>query len=130
MPERVEDIEMIPNNKDATHAPIDLQLLQKLNETISSVKKECSNSLLPFLCQIEGVTANARRKILKDGSHVDGIVKEAIKINAVSNVAEEVEEDSEKGNCSDIMDDESETRNCSDMVDEESETENCFDMFD
>ena len=32
----------------------DLQLLHKINGTICHVKKECSNTLLPFSVQIEG----------------------------------------------------------------------------
>ena len=56
----------------------DLQLIQKVNDTICHVNKECSNTLLSFLFQIEGVTATARRKLLKGTPHIDGIIKETL----------------------------------------------------
>ena len=68
----------VRSNTNVTKPLNDLGLLKKLNEEASEIKKECSNQLIPFLCQIEGVTANERRKILKDGLKVDGIIKEGL----------------------------------------------------
>ena len=56
----------------------DLQLLHKINDPICHVRKECSNTLLPFLVQIQGVAAMARKKLLKDAPHIDGIIKETL----------------------------------------------------
>ena len=49
----------ISNNVEAMNTN-NLQLLQKINDNVCHLK-ECSNTLLPFLVQIEGVTATARR---------------------------------------------------------------------
>ena len=67
----------ISNNTEVMNTN-DLQLLQKINDTICHVKKECSNTLLSFIVQIEGMTATARRKLLKDAPHIDGIIKETL----------------------------------------------------
>ena len=42
------------------------------------MKKECSNTMLPFLVQIERVTATNRRKLPKDVPHIDGVSKETL----------------------------------------------------
>ena len=55
----------------------DLQLLQKVNDTIYHVK-ECSNILLPFLVQTERETATAKRKLLKDAPHIYGIIRDTV----------------------------------------------------
>ena len=54
------------------------RIVRKSNDTFNDVKKQCTKSLLPFLTKIESVTANARRKVLKDGTRMDGIIKETL----------------------------------------------------
>ena len=68
------------NTKDLT----DLVLLRKINDTVNEVKKQCTNSLLSFLTKIESVTANARQTVLKDGTHIDSIIKESLSNTACS----------------------------------------------
>lgn len=43
----------------------DLQLQQKINNTICHMKKECSNTLIPFLVQSQGLAATVRKKLFK-----------------------------------------------------------------
>ena len=54
--------------------PISLNV-KVMNTNDFHVKKECSNTLLPFLIQTVGVTATARRKLFKDVPHIDGIFR-------------------------------------------------------
>ena len=68
------------------------------------------------MTKFESVTTNARRKVLKDGTRMDGIIKEtlsntACSSNAPSVVMQETEEE-EMGD------------------DEKSDEGNCFDMFE
>ena len=94
----------ISNNTELMNTN-DLQLLQKINDNICHVKKECSNTLLPFLVQIEGVTATARRKLLKDAPHIDGIIKETLsEIASSSKVSQKDEEEHHEENCFDMFD--------------------------
>ena len=53
-------------NSTSVNVPNDLNLIKKINDVISSVKKESTNTLLPFLSQIESVTTKARRKVLSE----------------------------------------------------------------
>ena len=83
----------------------DLQLLHKINDTICHVKKECSNTLLPFIVQIEGVIAIATRKLLTDAPHIDGIIKDTLsEIACSSKVSHEDEDEHHKENCFDMFD--------------------------
>ena len=68
------------NTKDLT----DLLLLRKINDTVNEVKKQCTKSLFSFLTKIESVTANARQTVLKDGTHIDSIIKESLSNTACS----------------------------------------------
>ena len=96
--------------------PTDLVLLRKINDTINEVKKQCTKSLLPFLTKIESVTASARQKVLKDGTRMDGIIKETLLNTACSSeVPSEVIQEAEEEEISD---------------DEKSNEGNCFDMFE
>ena len=70
--------ENIENDNVNMKEPTDLVLLRKNNDTVNDVKKQCTKSLLPFLTKVESVTANARRKVLKDGTRMDGIIKETL----------------------------------------------------
>lgn len=56
----------------------DLQLQQKINNTICHMKKECSNTLIPFLVQSQGLAATVRKKLFKYVPHTDGIMKETL----------------------------------------------------
>ena len=57
-------------------------LLKEINDSGSSVIKRCTtNSLLPFLNQIENITTKARRKLLHEENNVDGVLKEALSSN-------------------------------------------------
>ena len=72
-------------------------------------------TLLPFLTKIESVTANAREKVLKDGTRMDGIIKETLSNTACfSKVPNEVIQETEEEEISD---------------DEKSHERNCFYMF-
>ena len=56
------------------------------------------------MTKIESVTANARRKILKDGTRMDGIIKEALSNTVFSSkvpseVIQEAEEEEISGVC-------------------------------
>ena len=48
---------------------------------LSTVSESCSNELKPFLVQIQGITSNARRKLLNDSKKVDGFVQDALARN-------------------------------------------------
>ena len=79
------------------------------------MKKHCTKSLLLFLTKIGSVTANARRKVLKDDTRMDGIIKETLSNTARSSkVPSEVIQEAEEEEISD---------------DEKSDKGNCFDMF-
>ena len=94
----------ISNNTEVMNTN-DLQLLQKINDTFCHVKKECSNTLLPFLVQIEGVAATARRKLLKDAPHIDSIIKETLsEIASSSKVSQKDEEEHHEENCFEMFD--------------------------
>ena len=96
--------------------PTDLVLLRKINDTVNDVKKQCKKSLLLFLVIIESVTANVRWKVLKDGTHVDGIIEETLSNTACSSkVPSEVIQEAEEEEISD---------------DEKSDEGNCFDIFE
>lgn len=56
----------------------DLQLQQKINNTICHMKKECSNTLIPFLVQSQGLAATVRKNLFKCAPHTDGIMKETL----------------------------------------------------
>ena len=47
------------------------------------IEKECSNSFVPFLVQLEGVTARARRTVL-ESIKIDGILAETLSTNVCS----------------------------------------------
>ena len=68
----IEPSENIENDNVNTKEPTDLVLSTKINDTVNDVKKECTKSLLAFLTKIESVTVNARQKVLKDGTRMDG----------------------------------------------------------
>ena len=74
----IETSENIESDNVNTKEPTDLVLLRAINDTVNDVKKQCRKSLIPFLTKIESVTANARRKVLKDGTRMDGIIKETL----------------------------------------------------
>ena len=74
----IETSENIESDNVNTKEPTDLVLLRTINDTVNDVKKQCRKSLIPFLTKIESVTANARRKVLKDGTRMDGIIKETL----------------------------------------------------
>ena len=111
----IQPSENIENDNVNTKEPTDLALLRKIDDTINDVKKQCTKVLLPFLTKIEYVTANARRKVLKDWTRMDGIIKETLSNTASSSkVPSEVIQEVEEGEISD---------------DEKSDEGNCFDMF-
>ena len=98
-----DDNVLISNNVEVMNTN-DLQLLQKINDTIRHVK-ECSSTLLPFLVQIEGVTATPRRKLLKGAPHIDSIIKETMsEIAWSSKVSQEDDEEHHEENCFDMFD--------------------------
>ena len=74
----IETSENIESDNVNTKEPTDLVLLRTINDTVNDVKKQCTKSLIPFLTKIESVTANARRKVLKDGTRTDGMIKETL----------------------------------------------------
>ena len=74
----IQPSENIENDNVNTKEPTDLVLLRKINDTVNDVKNQCTKSLLPFLTKIESVTANERRKVLKDGTRIVSIIKEAL----------------------------------------------------
>ena len=74
----IETSENIESDNVNTKEPTDLVLLRTINDTVNDVKKQCTKSLIPFLTKIESVTANARRKVLKDGTRMDGMIKETL----------------------------------------------------
>ena len=107
--------EKIENDNVNTKEPADLVLLRKINDTVNDVKKQCTKSLLPFLTKIKSVTANARRKVSKDGTRKDGTIKETLSNTACSSkVSIEVIQEAEE----EISDD------------EKNDEGNCFDMFE
>ena len=55
-----------------------LEIVGKVNHAVNDVKKQYTKSTLPFLTKIESVTANAKRKVLKDGTRMDGIIKKTL----------------------------------------------------
>ena len=59
-------------------------MLRKIDDTVNDVKKQCRKSLLPFLTKIESVTVNARQKVLKNGTHMDGIINKTLSNTACS----------------------------------------------
>ena len=66
--------------------------------------------------KIESVTANARRKVLNDGTRMDGIIKKTLSNTACSpKVPSEVIQEAEQEEISD---------------DEKSDEGNCFNMFE
>ena len=68
------------------------------------------------MTKIESVTANARRKVLKDGICMDGIIKETLSNTACSlKVPSEVIQEAEEEEIKD---------------DEKSDEGNCFDIFE
>ena len=96
--------------------PTDLVLLRRISDTVNDIKKQCAKSLLPFLTKIESVTANATRKVLKDGACMDSLIKETLSNTACSSkVPSEVIQEKEEKEISD---------------DEKSDEGNCFDMFE
>ena len=112
----IQTSENIENDNVNTKEPTDLVLLRKISDTVNDVKKQCTKSLLPFLTKIENVTANARRKVLKDGTLMDGRIKETLSnTNCSSKVQSEVIQEAEEEEISD---------------DEKSVEGNCFDMFE
>ena len=79
-------------------------------------KYERAKSLLPFLTKTDSVTANARRKVLKDCKRMDGITKETLANTACfSKVPSEVIQEAEEEEIND---------------DEKSDEGNCFDTFE
>ena len=69
------------------------------------MKKECSNTLLPFLVQIKGVSGTARRKLLKDVSHIDSVINETLsEIKCSSKVSQKDEVEHHEENCFDMFD--------------------------
>ena len=74
----IQPSENIENGNVNAKEQTDLVLLIKINDTVNDIKKQCAKSLLPFLTKIESVTANAKRKVLKDGTRMDGIIKETL----------------------------------------------------
>ena len=58
-----------------------LKALDDINNLVSTVNESCSNELKPFLVQIQGITSNARRKLLNDSKKVDGFVQDALARN-------------------------------------------------
>ena len=112
----IQPSEIIENDNVNTKELTDLVLLRKIIDTVNDVKKECTKSLLPFLTKIESVTANARQTVLKDLTHVDGIIKETLSNTACSSkVPSEVIQEAEEKQISD---------------DEESDERNGFGMFE
>ena len=90
-------------------------MLRKINDTVNDVQKHCTKSLLLFLTKTESVTTNARQKALKDGTRMDGIIKETLSNTACSSkVSSEVIQEAKEEEMSD---------------DEKSDEGNCFDMF-
>ena len=72
--------------------------------------------IITFLTKIESVAANARRKVLKDGTRMDGIIKETLSNTACSSKApSEVIQETEEKEISD---------------NQKSDEKNCFDMFE
>ena len=85
----------------------DLQLPKKISDTICYVKKECYNTLLLFLVEIEGVKVKgiATRKLLKDVPHIDGIIKETLsEIACSSKLSQKEEKEHHEENCFDMCD--------------------------
>lgn len=79
----------------------DLHLLQKISNIICQEK----NTLLAFLAHIAGVTATARTKLLKDTTHIDGIMKETLlEIACSSKISQEDEEEYHEENCFNVFD--------------------------
>ena len=101
--ERQDDNMPISNNVEVINMDY-LLLLQKINDTICHVKKECSNTLLPFIVQSQGVTATARRKLPKYAPDTDGIMKEKLSEFACSSkVSQKSEEEHHGENCFDML---------------------------
>ena len=91
---KIQPSENIENDNVNKNEPTDLVLLRKINDTINCVKKQCTKSLLPFLTKIESLTVNAGRSVLKDGTCMDGIIKEqavACSSKKLSEVIQEAE---------------------------------------
>ena len=94
----IQPSENIENDNVNMTEPTDVVLSRKVYDTVNDIKKQCTKSLLPFLTKIESFTANARRKVLKDGTHMDGIIKEtpsntACSSKVLSEVIQEAEEE-------------------------------------
>ena len=98
----IQPSENIENENVNMKGPTDLVLLRKINDTVNDVKKHCTKSLLLFLTKIESVTTNARQKALKDGTRMDGIIKETLSNTACSSkVLSEVIQKAEEEEISD-----------------------------
>ena len=58
-----------------------LKALDHINNLVSTANESYSNELKPFLVQIQGITSNARRKLLNDSKKVDGFAQDALARN-------------------------------------------------
>ena len=58
-----------------------LKAIDDINNLVSTVNEICSSELKPFLVQIQGITSNARHKLLNESKKVDGFVQDALARN-------------------------------------------------
>ena len=52
-------------------------------QLIPQAKLSCTDPLLPYLTQIEGITSSARRKLLRESKKVDGFIQDALPRNSI-----------------------------------------------
>ena len=55
-----------------------LDILNEIDHIVKKGKESGTQQLIPHLIQIENITSNARRKLIKDSTQVDGFVQDAL----------------------------------------------------
>ena len=93
-----------------------LKLLKSINVTVSEARRNCSSTFLPFLNQIDGITATARRKVINEFKKMDGLI---LGVLNGENENESVEKETEHNIDDGVNEPEEEDNDC-----------NCFAMFD
>ena len=81
--QQITTVTTVPDTNDVPPSALakNLKALDDINNLVSTVNESCSNELKPFLVQIQGITSNARRKLLNDSKKVDGFVQDALARN-------------------------------------------------